>query len=305
LLQQNTKAHLALLGTNIFFAVNLTAIKYIIYGGFAKPFAINIIRVGVSAILFWALYFFKPVKSVVKKRDIARFALCALTGIAINQLFFVKGLSLTYSVHAVLLMLTTPILITIFAVWVLKERLNNLKIAGLLLGITGAVILVTSKENSGFATNVFQGDLLVLLNAVAYTFYFILVKPLMKNYNPVAIMRIIFTTGFFMMLPFCLQEFNEIKWQAFTPLAWLNLCLVAFTGTFLAYLWNVYGIKILGASVAGSYIYLQPFFAAVIAYIFMGERITANKMIAAACIFLGVYCCNKKINAAQNKKADN
>ena len=175
-MQQNTKAHLALLGTNIFFAINLTAIKYIIYGGFAKPFAINIVRVAVSAALLWVLYLFKPVKSVVNKKDLGRLALCALTGIAINQLLFVKGLSLTYSIHAVLLMLTTPILITIFAAWVLRERLNNLKIAGLLLGITGAVILVTSKENSEIATNVLWGDMLVIFNAIAYTFYFILVK---------------------------------------------------------------------------------------------------------------------------------
>lgn len=191
-------------------------------------------------------------------------------------------------------MLTTPILITIFAAWVLRERLNNLKIAGLLLGITGAVILVTSKENSEIATNVLWGDMLVIFNAIAYTFYFILVKPLMKTYNPVAIIRIIFTIGFFMMLPFCWQEFKEVSWQSFTPLAWLSLGLVVFTGTFLAYLFNVYGIKVLGASMAGSYIYLQPFFAAVIAYIFLGEAITVNKLLAAACIFLGVYCCNKK-----------
>ena len=293
-LQQNTKAHLALLGTNVFFAINLTAIKYIIYGGFAKPFAINIIRVAVSAALLWILYLFQPVKSVVNKKDLGRLALCAITGIAINQLLFVKGLSLTYSIHAVLLMLTTPILITIFAAWVLREKLNNLKIAGLLLGITGAVILVTSKENSEIATNVLWGDMLVIFNAIAYTFYFILVKPLMKTYNPVAIIRIIFTIGFFMMLPFCWQEFKEVSWQSFTPLAWLSLGLVVFTGTFLAYLFNVYGIKVLGASMAGSYIYLQPFFAAVIAYIFLGEAITVNKLLAAACIFLGVYCCNKK-----------
>jgi drug/metabolite transporter (DMT)-like permease len=195
-------------------------------------------------------------------------------------------------------MLTTPILITIFAAWVLRERLNNLKIIGLLLGITGAAILVTSKESSEIATNVLWGDMLVIFNAIAYTFYFILVKPLMKTYNPVAIIRIVFTIGFFMMLPFCWQEFAEVSWHSFTPLAWLSLGLVVFTGTFLAYLFNVYGIKILGASMAGSYIYLQPFFAAVIAYIFLGETVTLNKLLAAARIFLGVYCCNRKVNSS-------
>ena len=296
-MKPKTKAHLALLGTNIFFAINLTAIKYIIYGGFAKPFAINIIRVAVSAVLLWILFIFQPVKSLIRKKDIGRLILCALTGIAVNQLLFVKGLSLTYSIHAVLLMLTTPILITIIAAWILKERLSNFKIIGLVLGISGAVILVTSKENSGIATNVLRGDTLIIMNAIAYAFYFILVKPLMKSYNPVAIIRIIFTMGFFMMLPFCWQEFMEVSWQAFTPLALLSLGLVVFTGTFLAYLLNVYGIKILGASMAGTYIYSQPFFAAAIAIVFLGEEITLSKLMAAACIFLGVYLTNKTVNS--------
>jgi drug/metabolite transporter (DMT)-like permease len=297
-LKPTTKAHLALLGTNVFFAINLSAIKFIVNEGFAKPFAINIIRVGLTTVLLWILFIFKPVKSLINKKDLGRFSLCALTGVAVNQLLFVKGLSLTFSIHAALLMLTTPILIVMIAAWILKERLNKFKISGLVLGITGAVILVTSKENFGEGSKAYLGDLLIISNAIAYTFYFILVKPLMKSYDPILIIRVIFTIGFFMMLPFCWQEFNEVSWNTFTPLAWTNLGLVVITGTFLAYLFNVYGIKILGASIAGSYIYSQPIFAAAIAISFLGESLTATKLAAAACIFLGLYLSNKTLKNA-------
>ncbi len=297
-MKPTTKAHLALLGTNVFFAINLSAIKFIVNEGFAKPFAINIIRVGLTTVLLWILFIFKPVKSLINKKDLGRFSLCALTGVAVNQLLFVKGLSLTFSIHAALLMLTTPILIVMIAAWILKERLNKFKISGLVLGITGAVILVTSKENFGEGSKAYLGDLLIISNAIAYTFYFILVKPLMKSYDPILIIRVIFTIGFFMMLPFCWQEFNEVSWYTFTPLAWTNLGLVVITGTFLAYLFNVYGIKILGASIAGSYIYSQPIFAAAIAISFLGESLTATKLAAAACIFLGLYLSNKTLKNA-------
>lgn len=297
-MKPTTQAHLALLGTNIFFAINFTAIKFLINGGFAQPFAINIIRVAVTAVLLWILFIFNPVKSPVKKKDYGRLFLCALMGVAINQLLFVKGLSLTYSIHASLLMLTTPILITILAVWILKEKLSAIKIAGLLMGISGAVILVTSKENSGNAGNVLWGDILIIANAVAYTIFFILVKPLMISYNPIVIIRVIFTIGFFMMLPFCWQQYQQVNWQSFTPEAWISLTLVVFAGTFLAYLFNVYGIKILGAGMAGTYIYSQPFFAAAIAIFFLGETITITKIIAAVFIFLGVFLTNKTVQHA-------
>ena len=293
-MKATNRAHLALLCTNVFFAINFTAIKYLVNGGFAQPFAINIIRVAVTALLLWLLFIFKPVKSFILKKDIGRFLLCALTGVAINQLLFVKGLSLTYSIHASLLMLTTPILITILAAWILKERLTKLKVTGLFLGIAGALILVTSRERSGYAKDVVWGDVLIILNAIAYTIYFILVRPLIKTYNAVVIIRVIFTIGFFIMLPFCWQEFTQIEWQQFTPQAWLSLALVVVMGTFLAYLFNAYGIKILGAGMAGAYIYSQPFFAAAIAIFFLDEGLTITKIAAAAFIFLGVFLSNKK-----------
>lgn len=263
-----------------------------------NPFGLNLIRVGITAILLWLIFLFKKQKSFIQKKDIVRFALCALTGIAINQLLFIKGLSLTYSIHASLLMLTTPILITFIAAWFLKERLNNYKIAGLILGIVGAAILIAARNSGGNAKDVLYGDILIIINAISYTVYFVLVKPLMKEYNPVTVIRIIFTIGFFMILPFCWQEFKQVPWYAYDATAYILLALIVLCGTFLAYLFNVYGIKILGAAMAGTYIYSQPVFAATIAMIFLGEQLTMYKIIAAVFIFAGVYLANKQTNNA-------
>ena len=291
-----TKAHLALLGTNIFFALNYTAVKHLLNNGLIQPFALNVVRVGISVILLWILFLFKPVRSVIRKEDIGRLVLCALTGIAINQLLFLKGLSYTWSIHASLLMLTTPILITIIAAWILKEKLNYVKVTGLFAGVSGAVLLIAGKENSGNASQVLLGDILIILNAISYTFYFILVKPLMSKYNPVVVIRTIFTIGFFMILPFGWQEFGQVQWSEYNLTSWLVLAMIIFCGTFLAYLFNVYGIKVLGASMAGTYIYSQPVFAAIVAMIVLNEKLTFTSIIAALLIFAGVYLTNKANN---------
>jgi drug/metabolite transporter (DMT)-like permease len=286
-------ANLGLVGTNLFFAINLSAVKYLTSNSFIQPFGMNVIRVGVSVLLFWLLFLFYPSPQKIDRKDTGRFILCALTGIAINQMLFLKGLSLTYSIHAVLLMLTTPILITIIAAWILKERLNNYKIAGLALGVSGAVVLIASRQNNGAGENVLLGDLLVIINAISYTFYFVLVKPLMLKYNPVQVIRLVFTYGLLMVLPFGWNEFVSIKWNSFGTTEYTCITLITICGTFLAYLFNVYGIKILGASVAGAYIYIQPVFATIIAMIFLKEHLEAYKILAAALIFTGVYLCNK------------
>ncbi len=164
------------------------------------------------------------------------------------------------------------------------------------MGIAGAVILITARDVTGNGSQVLFGDMLIIINAISYTIYFILVKPLMKAYEPILVIRMIFTIGFILILPFCWNEFTEIPWKAYTLSSYGLLALIIFGGTFLAYIFNVYGIKILGASMAGTYIYSQPVFAAAIAIVFLGEALSLYKIIAAICIFTGVYLANKTSN---------
>ncbi|MFN2457140.1 MAG: DMT family transporter [Chitinophagaceae bacterium] len=292
-MKSTTKAHLAVLSTNLFFAANYSFVK-LISPALVKPFALNILRVAISLVLFWIVWLFGKTAGGIRKEHIVRFLLCALTGVAINQTLFIKGLTLTSTIHASLLMLTTPLLISIFALWVLKEPLTIFKIIGLVLGIGGSVLLVLNKENTAHAENYLLGDILILINAISYTIYFILVKPLMKEYSPLHVVRWVFTLGLIMILPFGLHEFAAISWSAFGWQHMLALASVVFTGTFLAYYFNAFGIQHLGAGKTGAYIYTQPVFAVIIATIVINETLTLYKAIAALLIFAGVYLVNIK-----------
>ena len=288
------KAHLALAGTNLFFAINFSAVKFFTSNSIAGALGINIIRLGVSLVIFWALFLFKPKKTGFSKKDWIYLILCAFAAIALNQLLFIKGLSLSLPIHAALLTLITPILITLLAVRMLNEKLSVTKLAGLILGISGALLLLGGKERGVPGDNVILGDFLVILSSIAYTFYFILVKPLMDRHAPIEVVRWIFTFGFFFTLPLCFREFTEIQWQAFTGKHWILLFMIVVPGTSLAYIFNVYGIKILSASTAGAYIYSQPIFAVIIAMIFLHQKLSLVIVIAGILIFSGVYLSNRK-----------
>jgi drug/metabolite transporter (DMT)-like permease len=292
-MKNNLKPHLALLGTNIFFAINFTAIKFLFNNKFILPFGLNFTRMIGTTLLLWIMYFFTKHKERIYPVHYGRFFICTLLGIAVNQLLFIKGLSLTNTVHASLLMLTTPIFITIIAAFSLKEKLTTNKLIGLIFGISGSALLILSRSSSGKAEDILLGDFYIIINAISYSYYFILVRPLMISYNFLTVIRTLFTLGCVVALPFCWSEFIQTPWQTYTPEAYGALALVVIGGTFCAYLFNLYGIKHLGASVSGSYIYSQPLFATIIAMIFLGETIDLTKIIAAACIFMGVYFVNK------------
>lgn len=277
-----------MIGTNVFFAANFSLVKSI-SPAVVQPFALNILRVGISLLFFWTAWLFARKKEGIKREHLGRFLLCGLTGVAINQMFFIKGLTLTSTIHAALLILVTPLLISLFAVWILKESLTFFKVVGLTLGVGGSVLLILQKESSSNAPNYLLGDLLIIINAISYTVYFILVKPLMAQYSPLQVIRWVFTFGLLMILPFGWGELSAVEWPQFTAAQWLALGGVVITGTFLAYLFNAYGIQHLGAGVTGAYIYTQPVFAVVIATVFLSETLTLPKLLAGMLIFTGVY----------------
>lgn len=296
---RNTKAHAAVLSANFIFGTNYALVKYIA-PGYLHPFALNVVRILVSLSLFWILFLFKPAVAKIQRKHLPRFLLCALTGVVINQIFFITGVSLTTPIHSSLLSLATPIFITLIAAWLLKEGFTFLKFSGLVLGIAGAAILVLLKDSTHSGNNILLGDLMVLINAVSYAFYLVLVRPLMKTYTGIQVLRWIFTFGALVILPFGMNKFLATDWQAFHLTQWLALAFVGVGATFLAYLFNVYGISVIGASSTGAYIYTQPVFAAVIAIIFAGEQFSLVKLIAAILIFTGVYLANFRKQADQD-----
>lgn len=256
------------------------------------PYGLNVLRVGISLLLFWMVWTLGKTTAGIQRKDLPRFILCGLTGVAINQMLFIKGLTMTSTIHASLLMLCTPLLITVFAFWILKEKITFLKSLGLALGIGGAALLIMSKEKNGTAS--LTGDILIVLNAMAYAIYFILVKPLMKKYPPLHVIRWVFTFGFLMIVPFGWIQFTEMQWIQFNWSHFVSLFTIIICGTFLAYSFNIFGIKHLGAGVTGSYIYTQPVFASIIAALFLQEHFNWEKIIAGLMIFSGVFLVSRK-----------
>jgi drug/metabolite transporter (DMT)-like permease len=290
-LNHNVKAHAAALAANLIFAGNYSVVK-LVTPSIIKPFGLNVLRVLVTITMFWGLYLMKPSKPGIHKRHLTRFIICAATGTVINQLLFIKGLSLTTSIHASLLSLGTPVFITIIAAWLLKETLTLHKIGGLVLAIGGGSLLILAKDTSATGDDAFFGDILILINAISYAFYLVLVRPLMEAYSPIHVLRWVFTLGTIMIVPFGSAQFSDVDWSAIGISDWFALGFITIGATFLAYLFNVYSIRALGSSATGGYIYTQPVFAAVIAAVVFGEAINQIKIVSALLIFAGLFLVN-------------
>ena len=293
-MNQKNKAIAAVLIGNFFFGTSVIAVKHIT-PVLLPPMALTLVRIIISTLLFWSMYAFNPIKIGFEKKDFLRLLLCALAGIALNQSFSIRGMSLTSPIHASLLILTTPIAITFLASWFLKETLNPFKIVGLFLGISGGVLLIFSRDLSSIAgSQQSLGDVFVIMGAISYATYVVSLKPLAIKYKSNHILQWLFLFGLIIVLPIGWHDLASVQWFKFDALSWLCIGYVILGATFFAYQLMNYGIRVLGASVTGSFSYTQPFFGAIASILILNENLSLPKIIAAILIMGGVFLSNYK-----------
>jgi drug/metabolite transporter (DMT)-like permease len=286
-MNKTVQAHLAILITNIIYGANYSIAKEVM-PLYIQPFAFVLLRVGGALILFLMVSTF-VIKEKIDKKDLPRLVLLGLCGVAINQLLFLKGLSLTTPINASIIMISNPIAVLLFAAFALKEKIGINKIVGIAMGIGGALLLLLFNKTFSFGSDTIAGDIMILINSLSWAFYVVLAKPLMKKYNAFTVVKWVFLFGFLYVVPFGYSEMTLVDWKSIPLMGWYCMVFVVLATTFIAYILNTYALKALSPSVVSIYIYLQPFIATVIAVIFGKDELDARKIISALLIIGGVY----------------
>lgn len=285
----------ALLGAtlvSIIYGATFTLAKDVM-PNYVQPYGLILIRVLGATVLFWLVSLFLS-KEKIDKKDFPRIMVAAFFGVAFNQLTFFKGLIYTSPISASVIMVTAPIIVLILSTILLKERIFLRKIIGVLIGLTGATVLILYGKSIGDAPNANWGNFLVFVNASSYGVYLILVKPIAAKYSPLTFIKWIYTFGLLYVLPFGFNEFSIINWKIIPTVIYFEIgYLIVFT-TFLAYLINLSAIRILKPTTLSVFIYLQPFFASIIAIGLGKDSLNEIKIISALLIFIGVFLVTQK-----------
>ena len=265
-----------------------------------SPFGFIFCRVAGALLLFWLLSVFVKSERVANK-DLLRMAVCGIFGVAGNQLMFFYGLNLTSPINAAIIMTCNPILVLLISALLIREKVTMRKVGGILLGLSGAAGLILYNNPLNMSPSDPIGDLFIFLNASSYAIYLVLVKPLMQKYSPITVIKWVFLFGFFIVIPFGIEDFLAINWNNFTASAWLAFLFVVVCTTFLAYLFNIFGLKELNPSTVSTYIYSQPLIASLVALFLGKDELTWVKVVATIFIFTGVYLVSIKGKRAQLK----
>ncbi len=289
-------ALLAAFIANLIYGLNYVIAKTIM-PDFLQPRAIIALRVVGGALFFWLIVKILPNEEKVPKRDLMRMAFAALFGVAINQIMFFEGLNITTPINASIIMVNVPILVMVMSHLIIGERFTLLKTLGLLLGASGAAILILGNGSLKLSSGTLLGDLFILINASSYALYLVLIKPLMFKYKPLTVVRWVFFFGAIFVLPFSAHLAWQSDWAAIPVNIWMSILYVIIFTTIIAYFLNNFSLVNISPTANSAFIYLQPVFAAIVAIVFMDEMLKANNIIAAMLIFAGVFLVSKRKNA--------
>lgn len=281
--------NLLVLFTTFIYGINTPVMKTVM-PEWIDGWALSTVRQVFAAIAFWITSFFIPAQKIQGKHWLYMLA-GGFFGLAMNQIPYALGLTLSSPVDSSILRSSTPIVVIILAWVIYKQKISEKLLFSVLLGIAGAVLIILFGGNAQGGKAHLSGNMLVMLSIVSYSFYLVLIKPVAARYHVVHIMKWMFLSASIITLPFSYPHILAAK--AFgAPTDWSVIARILYScvfATYIAYMVNVLALKYITPTRESLYSYLQPVVATTVAVILGQDRLSWIDPAALLLIFFSFY----------------
>jgi len=278
--------HLALIAVQVMFGTWPVVGKVALRG--LSSTMLVAFRVGGAAVAFTLLQ--RQLGQLVRlpHRDLLRLFLCSLLGVSLNQLLYVKGLSLTTAINASLLSTAIPVFTLLISIVLGLDRLSWRRVTGIALAAAGVIYLI-DPVRADISAKTTAGNLLIVVNTLAYGGYIAISKDLFTRYGALNVITWLFVLACLIVLPVGVVSANNVSSTAEQGLViWLAAIYTVMVPTVAAYYLNAWALTRVPPSTVAAYIYLQPLIAFGLAPLVLGERWTIRTLLACTLVFAGV-----------------
>jgi drug/metabolite transporter (DMT)-like permease len=230
---------------------------------------------------------------VLRKRQILPILLLGMTGVFCYNLFFFKGLKLIEASRAAIIIANNPVFIALFSTVFFKEKLNALKVTGIIISVTGAVIAITRGDVLEILHgNLGLGEFYIFLCVLSWVIFSLLGKAVMVNLSPLSSVTYSIIIGTILLFVPALME-GLVDCIYYSISDWWNIFYLGFFGTVLGFVWFYEGINQIGPTRAGLFINFVPISAVLLAFLILGEPLTFSLLIGTLLVSTGVYLTNR------------
>jgi len=228
----------------------------------------------------------------VRKSDLPKFLILGLSGVTGYHLFFFLGINYTTAISASVLGNTAPIFIAILSAIFLKERMNWMKITGILIAFIGTICIITKLEPVLFSSHV-VGDILIVASILSWAIYTIVGKPMLQRYEPmmVTFYSMLVGTPFLVIAALAKEDVRIIANLSIG--LWIIVVYLAIVCSAIGYFLWYEGLKRMEPSKAGVFIFTIPIYTIILSILFLGETLTYPIVLGTILVMLGVYLTEK------------
>jgi drug/metabolite transporter (DMT)-like permease len=284
------EAFIAIVAWGASFVATKVALRY------ASPIVVVWLRFSMGVIILGLANLVGRKFALPKKQDWPYLALLGFLGITFHQWLQSTGLVTSEATTTSWIVASIPIFMAILGWMVLKEKLNWLQVAGIIISAVGVILVVTRGNLILLYTGKFgtPGDLLVLISAPNWAFFSILSARGLKKYPATLMLFYVMAFGwlFSSILFFANGGINQI-----TPIPWEGWMGIAFLGIFcsgIAYIFWYNALQVLTMVQTGAFLYLEPLVTVFLAALILGERLYFAALFGGMLILLGIWMVNRK-----------
>ena len=288
-MKSNALYHLTAILTVSIWGTTFVSSKILIHSGLT-PTEIFLYRFSVAYLCLLAVSHRKLMANSLRDESIL-----LLAGMFGGSLYFITentALQLTQASNVSLLVCTSPVLTQLLSSLFFKEKVKRHFLIGTAIALSGVALVVTNGDLS-LGINP-MGDLLTLTAACSWAFYGVTLRKIGNRYPTLFITRKVFFYGILSLLAFFLIQPPQLHISLLAlPTVYTNLLFLAVIASLLCYIsWNA-TVRVIGASKASNYLYINPLATIITAHIVLGEAVTVCSLLGAACIIGGVYLADK------------
>ncbi|MBF0228159.1 MAG: EamA family transporter [Desulfamplus sp.] len=265
-----------------------------VIAGTGNPLSLSFVRFAIASIFLIAITrHIEGSLPSVDRKQIVPLLLLGATGVFSYNIFFFYALNYIQAGKASLIIANNPILISLLSAIIFKERLDAIKCVGILLSVTGAIVVISD----GHITELFdmglgKGEILTFGCVISWVAYSLIGKQVMGGLSPLVSVCYSSVAGTVMLFfPVLIHgSFSEIL--HYNGIVWFNLFYLAFFGTVVGFLWYYEGIKKIGAMKSSVFINFVPVSAIIFSYFMLNEPVGKSLLIGAGLVISGVFLTN-------------
>lgn len=282
-------AHSAVFAANIIFGLGVPVTKLLL-DNWVSPMAYMATRCLGAAAVFWLISIFLP-KERINRQDLFVIMGGGLLGVVVSQTLTAWALHFTTPVYFSLIATLTPVATLLTGVLLIGERMSRRGLAGVAVGIAGAMLLAVTGWQDGKGSNDLAGIGLAVLSLLTWAVYLIITRKVSSRYSAVTQMKWVFLVSAIAVLPFSIGDLRgatlySAAWQ------WSGVAEMAFIvlfATVAGYFAIPYAMRWLKATTVSVYTNLQPIVASLVAIAIGQDSLTWDKLVALVLVLLSAW----------------